>query len=216
MAEELGKIEKPEVESFQKGRKLFFVPLIYRTEGLPDDYLVKVEKYWVQVSRHLDDLVSKLGEVNKIYHELIDAPGEKGASAIKDLNEKSFNIVKSFMDKRAQLEALEDNELLTEYMDWSRCLMIGLQNPKVMSKVYDSYIETGKKRNKSIAKTIDESLKENEIGIIMMRENHQIQFPSDIQVFYVSPPALDEIKRWLREQDNKPGKDAQEDKKPDT
>ena len=28
-----------------------------------------------------------------------------------------------------------------------------------------------------------------------------MQFPQDIQVFYVAPPALDEIKRHLREQD---------------
>ena len=203
MAEELGKIEKPPIESFKKGRKLFFVPVIYRGEGSPDEYLVKVEKYWVQVSRHIDELVSKLGEVNKIYHELIDASGEKGVAAIKEINERSFNIIKSFMDKNAQLEALEDSDLLAEYMDWSRCLMIGLQNPKVISKIYDSYMETGKNRNDFMAKKIDETLKENEIGIIMMRENHQVQFPSDIQVFYVSPPALNEIKRWLREQENK-------------
>ena len=33
-----------------------------------------------------------------------------------------------------------------------------------------------------------------------MREGHQLQFPSDIEVFYVAPPALDEIKRWSRSQ----------------
>jgi guanylate kinase len=37
-----------------------------------------------------------------------------------------------------------------------------------------------------------------------MRENHQLQFPTDIQIIYVAPPALDEIKRWLREQENTP------------
>ena len=54
-----------------------------------------------------------------------------------------------------------------------------------------------------MARKIDETLKENEIGIVLMRENHQVQFPSDIQVFYISPPALDEIKRWIREQEQK-------------
>ena len=34
---------------------------------------------------------------------------------------------------------------------------------------------------------------------MFIREGHQVQFPSDIQVFYVAPPALDEIKRWLRD-----------------
>lgn len=214
MAEELGKIEKPPVEKYLKGRKLFFVPVIYGGQGLPEEYIHKVDKYWVQVSRHIDELAAKLGEVNKIYHELIDAEGEKGAAAIKELNETSFNIVKSFMDKKAQLEALEDTDLITEYMDWSRCLMLGLQNPKVVSKIYESYVETGKKRNEQITKKIDTTLMENEIGIIMMRENHQVQFPSDIQVFYVSPPALDEIKRWLREQESKTGEEAAKEQPP--
>ena len=49
-----------------------------------------------------------------------------------------------------------------------------------------------------MAQKLDESLKEHEIGILMMREGHQVQFPSDIEVFYVAPPALDEIKRWFR------------------
>jgi hypothetical protein len=92
-------------------------------------------------------------------------------------------------------------------MDWSRCLIIGLQNPQVVSKVYDFYIEAGKKRNEFIARKIDETLKENEIGLLLMRENHQVQFPSDMQVFYVAPPALDEIKRWLREHESKPDKE---------
>ena len=48
---------------------------------------------------------------------------------------------------------------------------------------------------------IDETLKDNEIGMVLMRESHQVQFPADVQVFYVSPPALDDIKRWLREQE---------------
>jgi guanylate kinase len=28
-----------------------------------------------------------------------------------------------------------------------------------------------------------------------------VQFPPDIQIIYVAPPALDELKRWLRDQE---------------
>ncbi len=82
--------------------------------------------------------------------------------------------------------------------------MVGLQNPKVLTRVYESYTEIGKKRNEYIASKINETLKADEIGILLMRENHQVQFPSDIQVFYVAPPALDELKRWLRERQARP------------
>jgi hypothetical protein len=207
MAEELGKIEKPAVDTFKKERKLFFVPVIYYNQESPADYIKILNKYWEQVGRQLEELTAKLGDVKKIYHEMIDIGGEQGASSIKEINEQSYNIIKLYMGKNAQLEALEDSGLLTEFMDWSRCLMIGLQNPNVVSKVYESYIETGKKRNEGISRKIDDSLLDDEIGILLMRENHQVQFPGDIQVFYVSPPALDEIKRWAREQENKPAKE---------
>jgi hypothetical protein len=207
MAEELGKIEKPPVASFKKGRKLYFVPLIYSGKDLPEDYLVKFHKYWEQVEKQVAELSVKLGEVNRIYHELITSSGEDALKAIEELSEKSHKIVRAFLEKKGRLEAVEDNDILTEFMDWSRCLIIGLQNPKVVSRIYDFYIEAGKKRNEYIARKIDETLQENEIGLLLMRENHQVQFPPDIQVFYIAPPALDEIKRWLRENENKPEKE---------
>ncbi|OGN96933.1 MAG: hypothetical protein A2Y89_06965 [Chloroflexi bacterium RBG_13_51_18] len=210
MAEELGKIDKPPAENFKKGRKLIFVPVVYQGEGLPEDYTQKYTRFWKQVEEHIAELSSKLGEVNVIYHELIALSGEEGATTLKDLNSQGYKIVKTCIEKKARLEGLEDADLLTEFMDWSRCLMIGLQNPKVITKIYDSYVETGKKRNESIAEKINKTLKEDEIGIILMRENHQVQFPSDIQIFYVSPPALDDIKRWLRDYDQKTGGETDE------
>ena len=212
MAEELGKIEKPPVEDFKKGRKLYFVPLIFAGEDLPDDYLVKYNKYWEQVEKQITELIAKLGEVNRVYHELVVSAGDEGLKAVKDLSERSHNMIKSCLAKKVQIEAAEDVDALTEFMDWSRCLLIGLQNPRVVSKVYESYTEIGKKRNEYIARKIDETLKENEIGILLMREDHQVQFPSDIQVFYVAPPALDEIKRWLREREEKSGQASNQKK----
>jgi hypothetical protein len=210
MAEELGKIEKPPVENFKKGRKILFVPAVYHGENLAEEDILKYNRYWEQVAKQIAELTLKLGEVKKIYHEMIAASGEDGAKAIKEFNTPCYNIIKACLEKKAQLEALEDADILMEYMDWSRCLMIGLQNAKVISKVYESYTETGKKRNEYIARKIDETLKEDEIGVVLMRENHQVQFPADIQVFYISPPALDEIKRWLRERETKSGGEKEE------
>ncbi len=199
MTEELGKIEKPRAEEFRKGRKLYFVPLIYRGEEPPDDYVEKFNKYWEQVEEQIAELELKLGKINRIYHELTPAGDKDGSEIIKELNDKSHKILQAYRDKGAQLEAVEDGDLLTEVMDWSRCLMAGLQNQKVLIKVYESYTEVSKKRNEYIANKIDETLQADEIGILLMRESHQVQLPSDKQVFYVDPPALDEIKRWLRE-----------------
>jgi len=203
VAEELGKIEKPSVEEYQQGRRLYFVPLIYCPKEPQAEYLKIFDKYWDQVEAQMTNLELKLGQVNKIYHELIPMSGEDGVKAIKELSDKSHQIVKNRLAKGAQLEATEKSELLTEFMDWSKCLVTGLQNQKVFTKVYEFYTRASKKRNEFIAKQLDETLKDNETGILLMREGHQVQFASDVQLFYVTPPALDEIKRWLRDHEAK-------------
>jgi hypothetical protein len=203
MGEELGKIEKMPAEDYRKGRKLFFVPLVYSGTDMPAEFTEIFERYWNQVEKQIEDLAAKLGDVNRIYHELVSASGEAGEKTIKELSPPSYKIIKALEGKKAALEAFEESDILTEYMDWNRCLLIGLQNPDVLKKVYDAYVEAGKKRNESLARRIDETLKEDESAVLLLRENHQVQFPADIRVFYVAPPALDEIKRWLRERENK-------------
>ncbi len=198
MSEELGQIEKPSAEEFEAGRKLFFVPLIFTSQEPPPDFLEMLNRYWDQVRAQLANLEAKLSQVSMIYHELIPLGGEDGAKAIEALNKGSYEIVKAWLDKGAELQPIEDSELLTEFMDWNRCLAIGLRSQQVFTKVYESYAEAQKKRNEHVAKQIDETLKNDQTGILLMREGHQVQFPSDMQVFYVAPPALDEIKRWLR------------------
>ncbi len=57
------------------------------------------------------------------------------------------------------------------------------------------YVEASRKRYEHIARRIDEALKANEVGMLFIREGHRVQFPQDIEVFSVAPPALDEIRR---------------------
>jgi len=198
MTEQLGKIEKPPAEEYRAGRKLLFVPLIF-TPGEPQaDFLKLVKSYWSQVEAQVSKLEATLSEVNKVYHELIPVGGREGMKVIKKLNSGSYQVANARLKKGAKLQPIEDGEILTEFMDWGKCLAIGLQSSKVFVKVYESYAEAQKRRNSHIAKQIDETLKNDEIGILLMREGHQVQFPSNIQVFYVAPPSLDEIKRWFR------------------
>jgi len=210
MSQELGKIEKPAVEEYKAARKLFFVPLLFTPRDIQGELFEKVFRYWDQVESQLTSLELKLGIAKKVYHELVPVGGEEGSKIIEELNSTSYGIVKARLDKGAELEPLEDADLLTESMDWTRCLAVGLQNAKVFDKVYELYIQAQKKRNEHIAKMIDDTLKESEVGILLMREGHQVQFPADIEVFYVSPPGLDEIKRWLRTKEVEAEKEADE------
>ena len=202
MAEELGKIEKPLAENFKTGRKLFFVPLLMSGESLPDEYKKKLEKYWTQVAEQIADLSLKLGKINRIYHELVGAEGEEGLKSLGEMNAAGQAMLETYLKSGAVIEAVEDADILSEFMDWSRCIYIGLQNPRVMEQVYTSYTEASKKRNEAIVNNLDKTLGADETGILIMSENHHVQFPKDIQVFYVAPPALDDIKRWLRDQES--------------
>lgn len=199
MSEEIGKIERPAAGSFKEGRKLYYVPLVFSPPE-PDETFQKLsDRYWDEAMSHLKSLQEKLAPAKKIYHELISEEGENALKLIERMNPGSFRIVKRGVENGAVIEAAEDGETLEEFMDWGRCLAIGLHSPKVFNLAYESYVKAQDKRNEFIAKKVDSTLAEGEAGIFIMREGHHVQFPSDIQVFYVSPPALDEVRRRERE-----------------
>jgi len=200
MPEQLGKIERLEVEHFKKGKKLYLVPVVYSGEDAPDEYKEKCSRYWQQIAEQLANLASKIGKVNRVYHESILQSGEHGMKAMERLNPSSYQIAKTQCDNGAIFETIEERELFEEVMDWQRCLMLGFISDKVANKVSEFYVEAAKKRNDFIAKKIIETLKDDEAGLLFIREEHSVQFPSDIEVFSIFPPALDEIHRWYRDQ----------------
>jgi hypothetical protein len=200
MPEQLGKIERPEVERFKQGKKLYLVPLVYSGGEAPDEYKEKCNRYWQQVAEQLTNLASKIGMVNRVYHESIFQSGEDGMKAMERLSPGSYQIAKTQCDNGAIFETVEEEELFEEVMDWQRCLMLGFMSDKVASKISEFYVEATKKRNELIAKKISETLKDDEAGLLFIREEHSVQFPSDIEVFSIFPPALDEIHRWYRDQ----------------
>jgi len=200
MPEQLGKIERLEVEHFKQRKKLYLIPIIYSGEEAPDEYKEKCSRYWQQVAEQLTNLASKIGRVNRVYHESIFQSGEDGMKAVERLNPSSYQIAKTQCDNGAIFETIEEKELFEEVMDWQRCLMLGFMGDKVASKVSEFYVEAAKKRNEFMAKKISETLKDDEAGLLFIREEHSVQFPSDIEVFSVFPPALDEIHRRYRDQ----------------
>jgi hypothetical protein len=214
MAEELGKIQKPEVNEFKGGRKLFYIPLVLSSPNLPQEFKEKYQRYWEQVESQIANLEAKLGKAKQLFHELIPHSGGEGLKDLEELKIGSLAVIKSRIEQGAALAATEDNEIMTQLMDWSRCLSLGLQSQKVFSTIHEFYLEANNKRNELIAKNINDILKENETGIIIMAEGHHVQFPPDIQLFYIAPPALDEIKRWMRDYELKMREKLQGDAHP--
>ncbi len=199
MSEALGKIDKPEAQEFKQGRKLFLVPLVLMPIEMDADLVKLIQRYWAEAEAHLKMLEARLNAVKKIYHELITEAEEKGLKDIERLSSNSYELTKRRLDNGAKLEKTEDEALLGEFLDWGRCLAIGLHSEAAFSLVYDAYQKVQKKRNEFITGKINETLGPDEAGILIIGERHGLQFPPEIQVFYVAPPALDEIKRYLRE-----------------
>ena len=199
MAEQLGKIEKPEAEQYKGKRKLYLVALLFSGESSPPEYLEKFDRYWEEVNKQLANLESRISSIKRVYHEAVSMGGDEGLKVLEKLNPSSYQIIKQKCDSGAVIEAVEDKELAAESMDWERFLLMGFMSQKVANKVSEFYLDAYKRRYEYIGKTINETLQNDETGLLVIREGHSVQFPQDIEVFMVAPPALDEIHRWQRE-----------------
>lgn len=207
MAEELGKIELPSLDTFSGERKIFIIPLIFAGSDAPEEFRGKCERYWQEVNAQIARQELKVGKVNRIFHESIALGGEDGLKVMKQWNQLSYLIVKDKVESGAVLEVTELADLADECMDWERCLLMGFFSQKVAEIVAEHYRASAKERFEHISRRISESLQIGEIALLFVREGHNIQFPSDVDVFSVAPPALDEIHRWLRDRSRAPDKE---------
>ena len=197
MTTPLSQFPKPEADQYQGQRKLFLVPLFTLSPATPEDGQQLLERYWSEVRDHIGNLERSLNAATHVYHEMVSSEGDEGMKVIELLNGKGYPFIRAMCQSTARLEATEDQSLVLENNDWQRCLSIGLMSEKVMSTALEGYRETTRKRFEHIGSRIDDTLQEGEAGVLFVREDHGIQFPSNLQVFYVAPPALDALKRWL-------------------
>ncbi len=198
MTEQLGRIERPDAERFQGKRKLLLIPLVYGAPELPQEGETLLQKYWVQMQSQVESLESSLGRVKRIFHENVAAGEDEGLARLQAMDERSHRFVESKCRNKAVLEATENEGVLLEVVDLQRCLMLPLLSSRLTAKLHEWYFDGMTRRYEHIGKRIDESLGADEVGLLLIGERHQVQFPQDIEVFYVSPPALDEYRRWFQ------------------
>ena len=198
MAQELGRISRPTAAQYEGRRKLLLVPLMYGPPAEAPDGVAALQKYWTEMQLQVDSLQAALGGLHHIYHESLFQGGQEGLEYLEKADQRSHQFVKAKCESGAVLEDTEDAATLAETLDLQRCLMIPLASEKVALRLHEWFNESNRSRYENIAGQIDTTLGENEVGMLLVSERHQIQFPEDIEVFYVSPPALDEFHRWLQ------------------
>lgn len=196
---ELGQIDRPEAEIFVGKRKLYCVANIYSIEDAPDDYKELFNKYWDEVVQQIEK-IEIAGKIKKIFCEIIYNQGDEALNILAKLNERIVQIIKKKVEEGGTLFPLENKEILGPYTDWGNCLRV-VYTKEVFTKVLEFYTEFSDKRLQQILSIIDSNLSEAEAGLLLMKDEDRakLQFPSDIEVFLITPPSYDDIIRWFRE-----------------
>ncbi len=201
MVEELGRITRPATANYQGKRKLLLAPLVHLavpTDAAPAEGVDILARYWDQVDVQVRAVQNALGSVTHVYHENLPEGGDAGLGYLEATGQSSHKLLSSLVEAGAILETTESMEVMAEALDLQRCLMQPLMSPAVASRLQEWFGEANHRRYEFVAEAIDATLGEDETGLLLINERHQVQFPVDIEVIYIAPPALDEFRRWFQ------------------
>ncbi|MCL2474716.1 MAG: hypothetical protein FWF37_01075 [Chloroflexi bacterium] len=214
MSKDLGKIEKPPISKYQDKRKLYAVPLLLSSDKAPQEFKDMAKEYWQQVEKQLENLENSIGCVNHIYHEAVSNETD-ALDSLKKLSSGTYPIIEKAINTGAKLEALEDRELILATTDWERFMMIGIASQAVAKIASDAYVQNTKERFIYMSQKINGTLMPSQAAVLFLREYEQLHLDSDIEVFSVAPPVLNDINRWLREQADRPYHEVEQPTTPD-
>ena len=198
MSQQLGRIERVPAEQYRGKRKVLLVPVFNIPQPYDQDATDVTLRYWEQVTTQVAALEATLGGLHRIYHENLTEGGESGLKQLEMMNQSSLALVQEKCDTGSTLEATESIELLAEVIDLQRCLILPLASDKVAARLGEWFGEANRSRYEHIGSRINDTLGDEQTGLLFVGERHQVQFAQDIEVFYVAPPALDEFRRWLQ------------------
>lgn len=196
----LGDVGRPSAAEFAGQRKVLLVPFV-SAMGEEEDAELRslVERYWSEAEAQVRNLERQLGSVTRLYHEGAVAGGEAELAMMERANPAAYPFVKGAVERGAELRATEDTEALLEAIDLQRCLLVVQASRAVAERLREWLGDARKRRYDAIARAIGETLPEGGVGLLVISQDHQVQFPADMRVFYVAPPALDQLERRLRD-----------------
>ena len=125
-------------------------------------------------------------------------PAKEGLDIIENLNQNGIDFIKILYNSGSKISDFENEELVTELMDWQRALSSGIMSAKAREIISKEYTETNSERNKNLLNKISEELNIGSNGILFMREDHGLQFDSDTEIFYVSSNTISKVHDWLK------------------
>lgn len=196
---EIGKIIKPDIEKYKNKKKIYFVRNIYLPQNATDKYKSIFTRYWKEVDEHLDKL-EHAGKISGIFCESIYMTGEKAMNVLKTMNAQMEQTVKKKIDSGAKFIPLEDEKIFGAYIDWNNCLML-VRSPEVYKTIHKYFKKAVKDRLEHMRSVLTENIAKGEAGLLIMREEERqlLDLPHDIEVFFVMPPAYDDLLHFIND-----------------
>ena len=179
-------------------RKALIVQIVQPIPELPG-YEERANAYFDAARQHVTRQETALGPVASVFAEGVMGHGMDGMLGLRQVNPSMHRFVKSFVDAGANLAPYEDAELLQELVDWSQCLSIQPVSQNVRNLLHERYNAAAQARSAHLEATLDASVGTGEVALIVASPGNT-PLPSDIERYLISPPELDQLDRWLREQ----------------
>jgi hypothetical protein len=179
------------------GKMLIRVPRMYteaeiknRLKSLPDDFEKTKNEFWAYVNEKLTGFV---GKVKRVYRDGICVSGEEALDELAKLDAENFEIAKKLVDGGATFERTEDPMLIAESDNWLSTL--SYQEPNIV--VSELYEETMKERDDFVSKRIDQTLGEEEIGVLFMDPTRSISLDEKTKIIIMRRfDPLDYLNSW--------------------
>jgi len=202
---EIARMGKPEAAYYRDKKKIYFVRNLYLPQNATDKYKSIFFRYWNEVEEHLAKL-EVAGKISKIFCESIYMSGEDAMKVLSSMNIRLEQIVKEKIDAGAELLPLESRDIFATYIDWYNCIAV-VRTRKVHETIHTFLDETIKKRFEHIKSVLHEHIGDREAALLIMRDEdrERLMLPDDIELFFVTPPAYDDLQQFIR--DSKSGKE---------
>lgn len=138
----------------------------------------KIEKFWDAVEIELNALNLDYSKI-RIYQDGLPCGGDLGLKIVKetaDKGSKNYQIVRNLIERGATIEATESPELLRREYGHIQVMVAasGVEKAEAMDRyerIKDSLMQ---ERDTFIAKAIDITLKDGEIGLLFIGAAHNV------------------------------------------
>ena len=166
-------------------RMLLLVPRMYTEKefkrlapALPEDFGPKTLEFWSYVEEKLQGFV---GKTQRIYRDEVCQGGKEGLAHLSSIDRENFPIVRKLVENGAVLEATEDSLLVAESKSW----LDMIEQDPLDTMPLELYQETVRERDGYVTRRIDETLLDEETGILFLKPSREINLNERVKIIKV-------------------------------